>query len=166
MPIRSLLLLAALAACRATRLPAVQSALDSCVVEHVTDGDTLRCDDGRRIRLIGIDSPERGQRGDYERSREALLRLAPPGTAVGLERDVTALDRYGRTLAYVWVADTLVNERLVREGWAFLYTVPPNVRHEGRLREAQRLAREAKAGLWSGESASCLPSDFRRGACP
>ncbi|MGH7586059.1 MAG: thermonuclease family protein [Gemmatimonadales bacterium] len=165
MPIRPLILLAALAACRATRLPAVQSATDPCVVERVTDGDTLRCTDGRRVRLIGIDAPEREQ-GGYERSRDGLLRLARPGSTVRLEHDVTALDRYGRTLAYVWVGDTLVNELMVREGWAFLYTVPPNVRHEERLRDAQRAARDAGAGLWEGDGAACLPSEFRRGNCP
>ena len=165
MPIRPLILLVALAACRATRLPAVQSAPDPCVVERVTDGDTLRCTDGRRVRLIGIDAPEREQ-GGYAQSRDALLRLAPPGSTVRLEHDVTPHDRYGRTLAYVWVGDTLVNESMVREGWAFLYTVPPNVRHEERLREAQRAARDAGAGLWEGDGAACLPSDFRRGNCP
>ena len=165
MPIRPFILLVALAACGPTRLPAVQSATDPCVVERVTDGDTLRCTDGRAVRLIGIDAPERKQ-GGYQHSRDALLRLARPGSTVRLEHDVTAQDRYGRTLAYVWAGDTLVNERMVREGWAFLYTVPPNVRHEERLRDAQRVARDAGAGLWQGDGAACLPSDFRRGNCP
>ena len=164
MPLRPLTLMLALAACRATPLPAHQSAADACVVAGITDGDTLRCTDGRRVRLIGIDAPEREQAG-YKGSRDALLRLVHPGAAVRLEHDVTPLDRYGRTLAYVWAGDILVNEAMVREGWAFLYTVPPNVRHEERLREAQRAAREARAGLWAGDGDACLPSDFRRGNC-
>jgi endonuclease YncB( thermonuclease family) len=167
MPIRPLIPLvtvAALAGCSTNQSAALQAATDSCQVASITDGDTLRCADGRRVRLIGIDAPERGQDG-YEGSRDALLRLARPGATVRLEHDVTAEDRYGRTLAYVWAGDTLVNERMVREGRAFLYTVPPNVRHEGRLREAQQAARDAGAGLWEGDGAACLPSEFRRGTC-
>lgn len=117
------------------------------------------------MRLIGIDSPEREQGPAFGAARDALRRLAPPGAEVALEHDVAPRDQYGRALAYVWVGDTLVNERLVEDGWAVLYTVPPNVRHVERLRAAQARARAAGAGLWGTGGFDCLPTDFRRGRC-
>ena len=140
-------------------------ATEPCIVRRVADGDTLTCSDGTRVRLIGIDSPERTQGGAYTAARAALLRLAPIGDTVRLERDVAPADQYGRRLAWVWSGDRLVNETLVREGWAVLYTVPPNVRYAERIAAAQRRARDASAGLWATKEFDCLPRDRRRGAC-
>jgi micrococcal nuclease len=136
-----------------------------CVVERVADGDTFSCRDGRRVRLIGIDAPELRQGEPARLARAALTRLAPPGTALRLEGDVTPRDRYGRELAHVWTGSRLVNEALVLEGWAMLYTVPPNVKYAERLERAQKKARAAGAGLWSSGGFECAPSTFRRGEC-
>lgn len=78
--------------------------------------------------------------------------LLPPGTTVGLERDVQELDRYGRTLAYVWTVDgvTMINELLVAEGYAVVLTIPPDVRYADRFVAAQQGARDTGAGLWTG----------------
>jgi micrococcal nuclease len=54
---------------------------------------------------------------------------------------------------------------MVRDGWAVLYTVPPNVKYEERLRRAQNEARARGAGLWLDRGFDCLPVDFRRGEC-
>jgi micrococcal nuclease len=137
----------------------------SCIVGRVADGDTFRCLDGRRVRLIGIDSPEAQQQPYGTRARNALLELLPAGAAVRLESDVAPTDRYGRMLAYAWVGPTLVNEAMVRDGWAVLYTVPPNVKYAERLTRAQNEARARGAGLWSQRGFECLPSDFRRSRC-
>lgn len=82
-----------------------------------------------------------------------------------MEADVAQTDRYGRQLAYVWVGTTFVNEAMVRDGWAVLYTVPPNVKYAPRLELAQKEARARRAGLWSQQGFHCLPSDFRRKLC-
>jgi micrococcal nuclease len=137
----------------------------SCIVGRVADGDTFRCVDGRRVRLIGIDSPESQQQPYGGRARSALLEMLPSGAAVRLETDVVPMDRYDRLLAYVWVGPTLVNEAMVRDGWAVLYTVPPNVKYVERLIRAQNEARAHGAGLWSQHGFECLPSDFRRNRC-
>jgi micrococcal nuclease len=136
-----------------------------CVVSRVVDGDTFYCQDGQKVRLIGVDSPEHEQHPFGDQARHALLQLIPPGTAVLLQRDVTPTDRYGRVLAYVWNGSTLVNEAMVQDGWAVLYTVPPNVKYAERLERAQKQARARRTGLWSGSGFRCLPSDFRRGRC-
>ena len=145
--------------------PAAQQTAPSCVVSHISDGDTFRCQDGRRVRLIGIDSPEAGQRPFGPAARRALEERLPAKTRVRLETDVTPLDRYGRVLAYVWLGPTLLNELMVRNGWALLYTVPPNVRYADRLAQAQKEARADGAGLWSQGGFDCLPSQFRRDHC-
>jgi micrococcal nuclease len=136
-----------------------------CIVRSVVDGDTFHCGDGRKVRLIGIDSPERRQRPFGSIAQHALLRMLPTGSPVLLEHDVTLTDRYGRLLAYVWVGTTLVNEAMVRDGWAVLYTVPPNVKYAERFRQAQNKARTRGAGLWAERGFDCLPTDFRRRRC-
>jgi micrococcal nuclease len=135
------------------------------VVLRVADGDSFTCRDSRRVRLIGIDSPERGQLPFGSRAQLALRQMLPTGTAVRLEYDAAPTDQYGRVLAYVWVDSTLVNEAMVRDGWAVLYTVPPNVKYAERLGRAQNEARAGRAGLWAQNGFACLPKDFRRKVC-
>jgi micrococcal nuclease len=147
-------------ACAASRQP-----MADCVVQRVSDGDSFRCQDGSRVRLIGIDSPERQQHPFGQQAAEALLRIMPPGTNVKLESDAAPTDRYGRILAHVWVGSILVNEAMVQGGWALLYTVPPNVKYADRLERAQKEARARGAGLWAGRAFACLPAEFRRGQC-
>ena len=137
----------------------------TCVVSHISDGDSFRCRDGRRVRLTGIDSPESSQPPFGARSRQALADWLPLGSTVCLEGDVAQTDRYGRWLAYVWTGSTMINEVMVRAGWAVIYTVPPNVKYAERLGEAQKQARTLRAGLWADRGFDCLPSQFRRNRC-
>ncbi len=137
----------------------------SCVVERVGDGDTFSCRDGRRVRLLGIDTPELAQGEPGRQAHAALRRLLPRGTTVRLESDVAPRDRFGRELAYAWVGSRMVNEILVREGWAMLYTFPPNVKHAARLERAQQEARAAGAGLWESGGFECSPRAWRRREC-
>jgi len=156
-------LCATLVGCTPSGLPGQQTS--NCVVDRIADGDTFRCRDGRKIRLIGIDTPEARQRPYGAQARTALIRMAPPGTTLRLEGDVAATDPYGRVLAYAWSGSVLVNETLVQDGWAVQYTVPPNVKYADRLGRAQKEARAQGRGLWSGRAFACAPADFRRGKC-
>ena len=128
-------------------------------VVEVVDGDTIRVDlNGQEtpVRLIGIDTPEKdGPYTDEECYGEQASRFtagALGGREVELEFDVERIDRFDRTLAYVWVDDGLFNERILREGYAVLATFPPNVRYVDRFTTAERMARDEEAGLW----AACL----------
>ena len=115
--------------------------------------------------MIGMDSPEQGQGESYTLAREGLLELIPEGATVLLERDVERFDRYHRWLEWVWADTVLVNERMVADGWALLFTVPPNIKYVDRLTAAESRARELKRGLWATGGFACPPADFRRKAC-
>jgi micrococcal nuclease len=124
-------------------------------VTSVIDGDTIRVSlDGRdtTVRIIGIDTPEKD--GPYTEEEcfgpqaSTYTERAVDGATVGLEFDVDRADRFDRTLAYVWIEGELFDERILRDGYAVLLTVPPNVRYVERLRAAQATARTEGAGLW------------------
>jgi len=112
----------------------------------VVDGDTVVLDDGRKVRYVGINTPERG-RPFYKEATEANRRLVE-GKTVILQTDTVPVDQYGRLLAYVWVGDVFVNYEIVWQGYANMYTLPPNVKYEKEIRQAERDARENGRGLW------------------
>jgi micrococcal nuclease len=120
------------------------------VTKH-TDGDTLWLSGIGKVRLIGVDTPE--VYGDVEcYGREAstfVERTVPLGSEVRYRLGVDERDRYGRALAYVWLRDgRLLNRLLVARGYAQPLTVPPNVEYEDDFVRAARRAREAGRGLW------------------
>lgn len=120
-------------------------------VVQVIDGDTVILEDGTRVRYIGIDTPEMtdARRVSAADAARAANKALVGGRGVRLEFDVQRIDRYGRTLAYVWIGGTLVNETLLRDGWARLLTIPPNVRYVDRLRVAARAGDVQRLLLWS-----------------
>ncbi len=115
-------------------------------VQRIYDGDSILLSDGRKVRYLGINAPERGQ--PYSAKSRALNEQLVRGSRVRLELDRQERDRYGRTLAHVWKDGTMVNERLVREGFAHVWVIPPNLKHYDRLLAAQREARSARRGIW------------------
>lgn len=116
-------------------------------VERIIDGDTVVLVDGRTVRYIGINTPERGE-PYYEEAKEANRRLVD-GKEVKLGFDEEEKDRYERTLAYVYVGDTFVNAQLVREGYARAYPYPPNTKYQETFSRAQEEARQQGLGIWS-----------------
>lgn len=109
--------------------------------------------------------PELSQAPFGQEAAAALERLLPPGTEVRVERELQPRDRFGRTLAYLWAGDVMINRALVRHGWAVVLVYPPNVRYADQLRRAQRRARTDRVGLWATGGFDCLPRDRRRGRC-
>jgi micrococcal nuclease len=124
-------------------------------VKEVVDGDTIVLEDDTKIRYIGLNTPER-DRPFYEEATKANRKLVE-NKEIRLEFDTVKIDQYGRTLAYVFARDstappqgeTFVNLELLRQGYANVFTVPPNVKYEERFREAEQEAREAGRGLWA-----------------
>lgn len=127
-------------------------------VKKVVDGDTFWVDDGSpkglKIRLIGVDAPESKNSRTKEmayfgRESSDYLTSLIAGRKVRLEYDVGQFDKYGRTLAYVYLEDgTFVNATLVKNGYATVMTVPPNVKYADTFLKLERKARNQKRGLW------------------
>lgn len=120
-------------------------------VKTVTDGDTITLEDGRKVRYIGIDTPERED--PYYNEAKQLNASLVQGKTVYLEFDVERKDRYDRPLAYIYVRtddgrELFVNAELIRAGLARLYTFPPNVRHVDTLRQCQKEAIAGQRGTW------------------
>lgn len=137
----------------------------TCIVDRVADGDTITCRDGNRIRLVGIDAPELNQPPFGRESQAALERLVPPGTPLGVELAADPVDDFDRTLAYLWDDRTMINEAMVRGGWAIVFLIRPNVRYENALRAAEREAIRQHTGHWSTGGFACRPVEHRRGSC-
>jgi micrococcal nuclease len=149
-------------------VPAYAQTRLECRVTRVSDGDTFRaaCPEAVRVRLLLVDSPERDQPPFGARARAELARLLPPGTPVTLELDVRARDQYGRLLAYAFLRDgRMVNEEMVRSGFAVVLVYPPNVRYIERIRARAAEARAARRGLWAVDGFGCAPRDHRRRRC-
>ena len=128
-------------------------------VTRVVDGDTIRVvRDGQEIavRLIGINTPETVAPGRpvecFGPEASARTKDLVSGSKVWLEYDAVSgeLDKYGRTLAYVWMSqDQMLNEELVREGFAQERTYDDGYKYQQRLRAAEDAAQAEGAGLWT-----------------
>lgn len=132
------------------------------------DGDTvtLKMMKGgmRKTRLIGIDTPEMGQRPWGRRAREHLIDiLNHTDWTVFVETDVVKQDKYGRPLVYLWTKQKeLINERMVLDGHAVLFTIAPNIKFTDRLTRAERRARQEKKGIWGQKGLKEQPHDYRK----
>lgn len=136
-------------------------------VIKVYDGDTFQIDTGEKVRLLGIDTPEKWESGkldkDSERSgkdKEVIKKLGQLASdyaenillnaTVTLVSDSTNSDkdRYGRLLRYAYLSDgTMFNLKIIQDGYAYAYTKYPVIYMEQFL-QAQREARENGRGLW------------------
>ena len=136
-------------------------------VTRAVDGDTLKLENGERVRLIGIDTPEMHESDklyrDAQRTHQDIqtikalgkraynfTRNLVEGRRVSLEFDVERQDKYGRLLAYVYLKDdgTFVNAEIVKQGYASLMTYPPNVKYADLFLKLYQEARQNKRGLW------------------
>ena len=128
-------------------------------VIKVIDGDTVIVDiDGKdvHIRLIGVDTPESVAHDGYKQNTKegeeasAYITNLLEGNTVYLEYDQEPTDEYGRTLCYVYLHDksTMVNELLLKQGYARTMTIEPNVKYEERFFSAEQHAKETGQGFW------------------
>lgn len=148
-------------------IPGAQSPRSPCRVARVIDGDTFTCSGGRRVRLLLVDAPERSQHPAGDSATAALQRLIHRDVEVALEFGRDSTDRYGRTLAFVWLEDgRMVNQELVRRGWAVVYLYDrKNLRYAPRIEAAQDSARTERRGWWRDGEIACPPKAFRSRRC-
>lgn len=127
-------------------------------IKKIVDGDTFWIDNGTdkglKVRLIGVNAPEsrKTNRKDveyYGKEAKNYLTKFLSNKRVRLVYDVVPKDRYGRTLAYVYLEDgTFLNAHLIKNGYASVMTIPPNVKYADYFVKLQREARLNKRGLW------------------
>lgn len=136
-------------------------------VVKVHDGDTVSLiiyGRKERVRLIGIDAPETGQKPWGKEAKKYLEKvLSLSEWKVRPEFDIDRNDKYGRLLAYLWTSKgEMVNLLMLKSGNAVLFTFPPNVKYIDELNTAQREARKKKLGIWSDKGLKELPGDYRK----
>lgn len=133
---------------------------ESVTVRSVIDGDTLKIDYKGKVetvRLLLIDSPESVHPSKPVQpfgvdASKYLKSLLKENSTVKIEFGEVARDKYDRLLAYIWVNDIFVNERMVEFGYARVaYINPPNIKYLDQLLTAQEKAQNQKTGIWSIE---------------
>jgi endonuclease YncB( thermonuclease family) len=119
------------------------------VLVSLGDGDTIRVAtrDGQRltIRLACIDTPEMAQGAPGEAARVAVAQMVRSGP---LEIKPQTIDKYGRTVAEVFVAGRNVNLELVRGGYAFVYRKYLNQCDQAAYLGAEAWAQQYGQGVW------------------
>ncbi len=163
----AIFILASCGICGCFKISSPHYTYEDILVKRAVDGDTLILENNERVRLIGIDTPEmhqgnklyrNAQRGRTDiqtimalgRTAYQFTRNLVEGKRVRLEFDIEKYDRYGRLLCYVYLKDgTFVNAKIVQEGYAYLLTIPPNVKYADLFLTLYQEARRNNRGLWS-----------------
>lgn len=114
------------------------------------------------VRLIGLDGPDLAQE-PWGAEAKAYLETLIDQQPVLVELDVQAQDTYQRWLGYLWQGDTLLNEALLKAGYALAVTRAPNLKYRDRLQNAQGYARVMGQGIWDPNNPMRqTPAEFRR----
>jgi micrococcal nuclease len=137
-----------------TPVPTATPIIETATLVEVVDGDEIKVQITSQakpvsVRYLGLDAPERAQgtvcfNKEAREFNQSLLK----GT-LRLERDRTNRDLYGRLLRYVILSDgRMVNEEMLKGGYARLRAFPPNLRYQKRFQQIEREARQKAVGLW------------------
>jgi micrococcal nuclease len=128
---------------------------DLIEVSKVFDGDTIELKDGRKIRLIGVDAPEvdspYAKKEPFGDESKAYLVNLLLGKKVSIRVGEDPKDRFGRTLAYVYLGDVLVNGRIIRDGFAQGYE-KFDYEYKDLFKAYEREAKARGIGIWKGET--------------
>jgi micrococcal nuclease len=130
----------------------MESSGDTYKVKEVIDGDTIVLAEGRRIRLIGINTPEQDMYF-FEEAKDALG-IMISDREITLEKDISEMDKYGRLLRYIYTKELFINLEMIKRGFASCYTYPPDVKYSEEFARAERYAREKGMGLWESSRVS------------
>lgn len=150
-----------------------QRGFQRVVVHRIVDGDTIELFNRRRVRLIGINTPESTFKTEtYGQEARTYTTDKLAGRMVWLQKDISETDQYGRLLRLVWVElpvdesieseirSKLFNADLVLHGYAEPSTFPPDVKFSGYFRKFAREARNRQLGLWRESRKGTTRGDF------
>ena len=121
--------------------------LEKALVISVIDGDTIELQGGRRVRYLGIDTPEPGEY--YATEATARNKELVEGKMVDLQSGKRDEDEYGRLLRYVYVDGIFVNAELAAQGYATAYIFDPDERYSQVLVQLEQYAKMRQRGLWA-----------------
>lgn len=134
-----------------------QATNSGVLVTKVVDGDTIEIEGGEKVRYLGVDTPEtkdpRKPVQCFGKEASNKNKELVEGKRVVLEKDISDKDKYNRLLRFVFLdlgngSRLFVNDYLIREGYAHVLTIPPDVMYSEQFLAAQKQAREQKKGLW------------------
>lgn len=128
-------------------------------VAFVVDGDTIELTDKRRVRYLGINTPEmnfgKGKPDCFAAEAAKVNKELVVGQEIEMEKDVSDKDKYARLLRYVYLPDgeagidgLLINDFLLRQGFAKLELIPPDLHYSIQFKEASNEAKDNRRGLW------------------
>ncbi len=125
------------------------------LVTRVIDGDTIEIENGERVRLICVNTPETGEKG-YKEAKDFLSDFIL-NEEVKLVKDVTERDKYGRLLRYIYSEGEFVNEKIVRLGYGVAYPYGQSTRLCPQIENAEKLAEKDNLGIWDIEKTETAP---------
>jgi len=117
---------------------------ETAFISRVIDGDSIELKDGTEVRLLGINAPEMGQLC-YQEAINRLKELIESKNVI-LKKDVEDKDQYERLLRFVFLENENINIKMVKEGYAKVYIIPPNTKYESELREAWEECKKQEIG--------------------
>jgi endonuclease YncB( thermonuclease family) len=123
-----------------------------CLVARVIDGDTVEVSNKEKIRLIGINAPEIGDKFGKE-AKEFLSSLIE-GRVVKIEE--YGKDEYGRKLAFLFLEDRNINVEIVKSGFAHIFKINKVPKHVEELRKAEEEAMDKQLGIWKKSNITCI----------
>jgi micrococcal nuclease len=120
--------------------------IEKVLVVRAIDGDTIELEDGRRVRYLGIDTPEAEE--FYASEATERNKQLVEDKLVELQQGKRDKDEYGRLLRYVYIDGTFVNAELVAQGFAQAYVFDENERYSQVLVQLEQYAKMNHVGMW------------------
>jgi micrococcal nuclease len=124
---------------------------EPAIVTKVLDGDTIEIDNQTRVRLLCINTPEKGK-PFYDQAKDFLEQLE--NQEIEILRDKEDRDRYNRSLRFIFYKDQLINKKILEKGLAHVYLCEGLI-FERELEKAEKEARENEEGLWKKSTSKC-----------
>lgn len=136
---------------------------ETAKVTHVYDGDTIKLNDGRKLRLIGINTPERGRDGRndepfYAEAKQQLQKILDKNNQqIKIAFGNDKRDRYKRYLAHIFTLDNKnITAMLLKKGLGLTIAIPPNVQLLNCYQNAERKAKTSNLGIWELPQSSSI----------
>ena len=142
---------------------AVEQFHETVQVARVYDGDTVKLVDGRKLRLIGINTPERGRDGKQDepfyltakKQLQDIIHKSNNKIKIVFGKDKR--DRYKRLLAHIFTIDNEnISETLIKNGMGFTIAIPPNIQLLTCYQDAEQFAQKNKRGIWNHQYSNAV----------